>query len=129
MNECYLVFFDDEKEAMQIMELKVENIDVKTPPLPTMKIKHNKRTIIKCIQKAEPYKIKIQMIIPAIRASGDSGIVFHSMERKIEILGESDRYGIEYGDYLETQREYLAREKKAITKFIRRKSETKNESN
>lgn len=110
--KTFLIFFDDEKENSLIHELSITNISVERKEEKSFDIKDLKN------YKAENdtiYTIKI----PPLKKNGKPTMICSFITRMREILDYSP-FGIHYGKFTETKREYLKREKKELMKIIKR---------
>jgi len=105
--KCFLIFLDDEKEAALVHKINVE--DIKVSETEDVIIKKGKLSII---QHSKPYIYELKLIVPPIDANGKANITMISMYRK--------QAGIFFGDYIETKKEYLKREKATLAKLIKR---------
>jgi len=108
--KCFLIFLDGKKEGSYIHELKVQDINIETP---------NTLGIPPLIQLQKPYKHDITIRVPAFDKKGKPNVRMLYTERQREIL-EYSEFGIVYGDFTETQAQYLKREKKELMKLIKR---------
>lgn len=114
----FLVWFDNEKEAMVLHEIRAAGVDIEIPE------RSYPVSLGKFIEKYEPEKNYVATFrFPATNKKGEGNFAVNYLTRKRAMIPVPEEPDLRYpgGKFIESRKNYLLRERKAIEKIIKRK--------